>query len=205
MNRTPGKVPVIRALPSIDEMAAELTEHETALFNVGTDAQRAARLVVSYDSARMREELRRGRQAVDLQDIQQVKERSVEFLAACEKAGRVPLWTGLVSRGFGLSRQYVHKWLNKHEGHETAEFLMALREALADSLASAAISGSVSAIPSIFALKAVFGWKDAGEDDLHDVGAEDGDALDLRQILARYEGQEAAEGASGALDDISDV
>ena len=205
MNRTPGKVPVIRALPTIDEMATEMSERETALFNTGTDAQRAARLVVSYDAARMREELRRGRQAVDLQDLGQVKERSAEFLAACEKAGRVPLWTGLVSRGFGLSRQYVHKWLNKHEGHETAEFLMALREALADSLASAAISGSVSAIPSIFALKAVFGWKDAGEDDLHDVGAEDGDALDLRQIMARYEGQEAAEGASGALDDAEDV
>lgn len=205
MNRTPGKVPVIRALPSIDEMATEMSERETALFNTGTDAQRAARLVVSYDAARMREELRRGRQAVDLQDLQQVKERSVEFLAACEKAGRVPLWTGLVSRGFGLSRQYVHKWLNKHEGHETAEFLMALREAMADSLASAAISGSVAAIPSIFALKAVFDWKDAGENDLHDVGADDGDALDLRQILARYEGQEAAEGASGALDDASDV
>lgn len=205
MNRTPGKVPVIRALPSVDEMAAELNERETALFNTGTDAQRAARLVVSYDAARMREELRRGRQAVDLQNIDQVKERSVEFLAACEKAGRVPLWTGLVSRGFGLSRQYVHKWLNKHEGHETAEFLLALREAMADSLASAAISGSVAAIPSIFALKAVFDWKDAGENDLHDVGADDGDALDLRQILARYEGQEAAEGASGALDDAEDV
>lgn len=208
MNRTPGKIPVIRPLPlpTVDEMAAELSERETALFNTGTDAQRAARLVVSYDAARMREELRRGRQAVDLQDIEQVKARSVEFLAACEKAGRVPLWTGLVSRGFGLSRQYVHKWLNKHEGHETAEFLMALREALADSLASAAISGSVSAIPSIFALKAVFGWKDAGEDDLHDVGA-DGDeaSYDLRQIMARYGGQEAAEGASGALDDASDV
>lgn len=203
-----SKIPVIKPLPlpSVDEMATEMSERETALYNVGTDAQRAARLVVSYDAARMREELRRGRKCVDLQDLAQVKERSMEFLAACEKAGRVPLWTGLVSRGFGLSRQYMLKWLNAHKGHETAEFLMALREAMADSLASAAISGSVSAIPSIFALKAVFDWKDAGEGDIQAVEV-DGDELSAQDILRRYalDATGTTESAPAALDDAEDV
>lgn len=201
-----GKIPVIRPLPSVDEMATEMSERETALFTTGTDAQRAARLVVSYDAARMREELRRGRKAVDLQDLAQVKERSMEFLAACEKAGRVPLWTGLVSRGFGLSRQYVLKWVHAHQGHETAEFLMALREAMADSLASAAISGSVAPVVSIFVLKSIFDWKDAGEGELQAVEV-DGDELSAQDILRRYalDAKGTTEGASGALDDAEDV
>ena len=81
-----------------------------------------------------------------------------------------------------------------------------LRKAFADSLASAALNGSVSPIPAIFSLKSQCGWRDGGADD-GDVIGTDGDeaSFDLRQILARYEGQEAAEGASGALDDASDV
>ena len=204
MNRTPGKVPVIRALPSIDEMAASMSDDTSLLLNSGSDVQRAARLALAHDSRRMSEAVKRGMVAIDLQDADSVKTRTQEFLRACEISARPALWTGLIA-SFGLSRQYVHVWLTKHPEHESTRFLLCVRDMLADALAANAIAGSVAPIPSIFALKAVFGWKDAGEDDLHDVGAEDGDALDLRQILARYEGQEAAEGASGALDDAEDV
>ena len=96
------------------------------------------------------------------------------------------------------------RWMATHAGHETTAFLIVAREAFADSLASAALNGSVSPIPAIFSLKSQCGWRDGGADDGNVIGTEDDEAsFDLRQILARYEGQDAAEGTSETVDDYN--
>lgn len=201
-----GKIPEIRALPTARQMAAEMVETGTGkLYTVGTEAQIANRTLIAHDAHRLREELKRGSVSIDLQDVSSVRARTLEYLTGCELAARVPLWGGLCARALNLSRQYVSKWMSTHPAHETTAFLIVAREAFADSLASAALNGSVSPIPAIFSLKSQCGWRDGGADDGDVIGAEDGDALDLQGIIARYKAAEAAEGASGDLDDASDV
>lgn len=205
VGKVAGKIPEIKALPTPAEMAVDMIEDGGKLYNIGTEAQVANRTLIAHDAYRLREELRRGAVAVDLQDVESVQARTLDFLEGCKLAARVPLWGGLCARGFGLSRQFVARWMANHQHHDTSKYLMVVREAFADSLASAALNGSVSPIPAIFSLKSQCGWRDSGaEEDVVEI--EDEDTITAEQIkrwLDAYGDEETTEGASGALDDLS--
>ena len=200
-----GRIPEIKSLPTARDMAAQMVQEGGGkLYSIGSEVQVANRTLIAHDAHRLREELKRGAMSVDLQDVSSVKSRTLEYLTGCEMSARVPLWGGLCARALNLSRQYVARWMATHAGHETTAFLIVAREAFADSLASAALNGSVSPIPAIFSLKSQCGWRDGGADDGNVIGTEDDEAsFDLRQILARYEGQDAAEGTSETVDDYN--
>lgn len=216
-----SRFPEIKQLPTAKEMAAEMRSSKSAMYG-GTEAQAQAAAMRAHESYRLREELRRGAVAVDLQDVEQVMERTEEYLRGCEQAARIPLWGGLVARGLGLSRQYVHRFMEGHKYHETTTYLTRVKEAFGDVLASSALIGATAPVPSIFALKNEAGWSDRYELD-ETISTTPDDPMDHRSIEdikkwildsygydseedydAAQAAQEAAEGASGALDDASD-
>ena len=208
MTRAKSKIPeirAVRALPTVAEMAEDLEGDVGRLYQVGTEAQVANRMYIAHDAHRLREELRRGAEAVDLQDSESVRARTLEFLESCELAARVPLWGGLCSRGFGLSRQYVARWISTHQGHDSCAFLLRIKEAFADALASAALNGSVSAIPAIFSLKNQAGWRDSGADaeDVLEIDDEQS-AIDIQRLMRVY-GVDATESAPEAMEDDKSI
>lgn len=99
------------------------------------------------------------RQRFSLDNLEAVQQQTQRYFEACEQSATVPCFSGL-ARSFGLSREALNKHLRNHPDSATSEWLRLVHDAMADTLAAAALRGSVQPVVAIFALKARSGWKD---------------------------------------------
>ena len=160
MSRTTKMTGKIKSLPPAREMMRNNARHERMLAPVvGTEAQAGRAAAITRTAHRMRESLKRGHSSIDLLDSDAVAARVDEYLRACQQDAALPIWTDMIVT-FGLSRQYVHRWLSLHPDHETAELLSRVRDSFASALIGGAMEGTLSPVPTIFALKNVHGWTD---------------------------------------------
>ena len=218
--RSKSGIPEIRALPrplpTVAEVADAITENKSPILYGGTEAQAAAMVQRVHLAHRLREALRRGAESADLQDTDELVQRAEQFVEGCERSAAVPLWSDFCALGLGLSRQYLNSWMRTHPHHTSTQYLLKVKEGFASSLASAALNGCVSPVPGIFVLKSMCGWKDSGPDEANVVDEAEEDYRTPEQIrqwlMDAYgidddaqDATEAVEGASGALDDASDV
>lgn len=102
--------------------------------------------------------MERGR--VDLWNIEEVVLRTEDYFLACEKSGTFPSMMGLCSRGFGMTRDGLYKWMDRNPGTPTTEYIGIVQEMMADILTNASLRNKANVAQTIFQLKNHFGHTD---------------------------------------------
>lgn len=100
---------------------------------------------------------------VDLNNIEEVQQRTLEYFEACSKAQAFPSIMGLASIGYGISRQALNQWLLKHPDSETTEFVNRAKDIIADILTNASLNNNANSVQAIFQLKNNHGFADKVE------------------------------------------
>lgn len=104
-----------------------------------------------------------GRQKVDWQDLNLVKERTIAYFRACEKAACIPSVMGLAVYGFGVDRGTLNEFIRRYPETNSARFLLAVKDVIADVLTNAALNRRIDNVMSIFQLKNGHGFRDSVE------------------------------------------
>ena len=147
-------------MSNIETMSAELKERKRGkpgLYCEINNEQKAT--AISADVSFKRESLMAQRQKIDLDSIDDVRQRTDDFFRACEDAAVVPTFLGLCV-SFGYSREGLYRYLRVHSNSETAQFIELVRETLADALIASSLTRTTDAATSIFALKNLHGFSD---------------------------------------------
>lgn len=98
--------------------------------------------------------------AVDLDDTTAVMERSRDYFTACATAKNPPSMLTYYSIGLGLTQVRVCEFMRKHPSHPSTEFIMRVRDLIADQITTGAMYGNLDNIMAIFQLKNLHGFAD---------------------------------------------
>lgn len=99
---------------------------------------------------------------VRLEDIEEIKCRTVFYLKACEAAGTFPSSLGL-ARSLGYSDRSLRYWRSNHPESETAQWLEMFNDLCADILNQSALKNNANNIVAIFLSKALYGFRETSE------------------------------------------
>lgn len=153
-----------RAIRTVDEMAAALTEEKSAkgrksLYKQQTDEHKGELLRADIEDKVNALRVSDTRQRVDWADLEQVKERTYDYFTACQKAEVYPSVMGLAVYGYGVTRQALNEYLRTHN-NETTAFIGKAKDIMADILTNASLYNNANAVQVIFQLKNHFGHSD---------------------------------------------
>ena len=96
---------------------------------------------------------------ISLFDTEAVKKRTFLYLRSCEAAGTIPNFDSFcVSCGY--TRRGVNKFIAGNPDHDSAKWLLLLKDTVAAALADAALGGHVNTIMAIFIEKSRHEWQD---------------------------------------------
>ena len=92
---------------------------------------------------------------VDLSNAEDVRQRIIDYLTACQLKGIYPSVQGLASFGFGISRQALNQWRrrDKNKGSEAAELIERATDMFADILTNQSLHNNANPVQSLFQLK----------------------------------------------------
>lgn len=102
------------------------------------------------------------KERVSLEDINEVKTRSMIYLKACEETGTFPSSLGL-ARALGYTDRSLRNWRNKQPNTPTAKWLEMFNDTCADILAQSALKNNANTIMSIFLNKALYDFRETSE------------------------------------------
>ena len=124
---------------------------------------------------------------ISLDELGPVKEKTMQYFKACEKAGTLPSVLGL-SRSLGHSRQSLYLFLDRKPHSQVAHFLQIVRDAISEMLDAAALSNSVNSIVAIFIQKSIHQRIDRSEVFLktQQLHAPDDPVLSHDEIVQKY-------------------
>ena len=97
--------------------------------------------------------------AVDLDDVRAVMERSRDYFVACATAKNPPSMLTYCSIGLGLTQNRVNDYIRKHNNDST-EFILRVKDLIADQITTGAMYGNLDNIMAIFQLKNLHGFAD---------------------------------------------
>lgn len=97
--------------------------------------------------------------AVDLDNVEEVMERTRDYFMACANAKNPPSILSYCSIGLGLTRARVLDYCRKHSNAST-EFLTRVSDLIADQISTGALYGNLDNIMAIFQLKNLHGFAD---------------------------------------------
>ena len=97
--------------------------------------------------------------AVDLDDVRAVMERSRDYFVACAAAKNPPSMLTYCSIGLGLTQNRVNDYIRKHNNDST-EFILRVKDLIADQITTGAMYGNLDNIMAIFQLKNLHGFAD---------------------------------------------
>ena len=97
--------------------------------------------------------------AVDLDDVRAVMERSRDYFIACATAKNPPSMLTYCSIGLGLTQNRVNDYIRKHNNDST-EFILRVKDLIADQITTGAMYGNLDNIMAIFQLKNLHGFAD---------------------------------------------
>lgn len=97
--------------------------------------------------------------AVDLDDLNAVMERTRDYFYACASAKNPPSMLTYSSIGLGLTLARLNEYIRKHN-NESTEFLLRVKDLIADQISTGAMFGNLDNIMSIFQLKNLHGFAD---------------------------------------------
>lgn len=89
---------------------------------------------------------------IDLSSLDELKEATSQYLKRCIKIGVLPTFQGL-SAACGVSRRYLYKFLQEHEGTPSANYLERLRSSFSQQRLEATDRGDAKEVLTIFLLK----------------------------------------------------
>ena len=127
------------------------------------------------------------KEKVSLEDIENVKIRTIAYLRACEETGTFPSNLGL-ARSLGYSDRALRNWRNQKPTSETAQWLEMFNDLCADVLNQSALKNNANSIVSIFLNKAMYGFRETNELILtpNKPGYEEEAAYSAEDIRKRY-------------------
>ena len=97
--------------------------------------------------------------AVNLDNLEEVIDRSEQYCASCAEAKHFPSMLTYASIGLGISRSKLNNYMNTHK-NEVTDYLERIRDLIADVLTNASLYGNADAVSVIFQLKNLHGFAD---------------------------------------------
>ena len=139
--------------------------------------------------------------AVDLDDTTAVMERSRDYFTACATAKNPPSMLTYYSIGLGLTQARVCDYMRKHPNHPSTEFIMRVRDLIADQITTGAMFGNLDNIMAIFQLKNLHGFADNVR--IETAIPESTPEIDESALAAEYEAYAKANGIKIPPKDIT--
>ena len=123
---------------------------------VSQNLMRVADLISNeiYDRSVLKNEV-----AVDLDDVNAVMERTRDYFYACAEAKNPPSMLTYSSIGLGLTLNRMNDYIRTHNNAST-EFMLRVKDLIADQITTGAMFGNLDNIMSIFQLKNLHGFAD---------------------------------------------
>lgn len=97
--------------------------------------------------------------AVDLDDCKAVMERTRDYFYACASAKNPPSMLTYCSIGLGLTQVRLSDYIRKHH-NDTTDFIIRVKDLIADQISTGALYGNLDNIMAIFQLKNLHGFAD---------------------------------------------
>lgn len=158
----------MRAIKTVPEMQEDmLTDMETAserkrrLYKIDSEEFKKAELAA--DIGRAIEAISSNRKRVDFHNIEDVRQRIIDYFTACANAGVYPSVQGLAVHGFGISRQALNQWRTRSQrdkyrtGNETRKEVERLIDCacdmMADVLTNQSLHNNANPVQVLFQLK----------------------------------------------------
>ena len=129
--------------------------------------------------------------AVDLDDVRAVMERSRDYFVACAAAKNPPSMLTYCSIGLGLTQNRVNDYIRKHNNDST-EFILRVKDLIADQITTGAMYGNLDNIMAIFQLKNLHGFADNVR--IEAAVAEQAPQIDEDALAKEYEAYAKANG-----------
>ena len=145
--------------PEINKKSLKKIEREAdSREDIVSNAKRYADLIVNeigtYDKS-----LLKNASAVDLDDCRAVMERSRDYFYGCANAAMPPTINSYCCIALGLSVQRVNTYVRTHN-NATTEFILKVKDMIADQMVTASLKRSVDNVTTIFELKNHHGYAD---------------------------------------------
>lgn len=102
------------------------------------------------------------KERVALENINEVKKRSIIYLRACQETGTFPSSLGL-ARALGYSDRALRHWRSKQPNTETAQWLEIFNDMCADIISQSALKNNANNIMAIFLNKALYEMRETSE------------------------------------------
>lgn len=96
---------------------------------------------------------------VDLNNFEQVEERTISYFEACAEAKHFPSMMSLCVMGFGLDMTTVNTYIREHN-NQTTQYLKQTNNLIADIMTNASMFGNADNTSVIFQLKNLHGFQD---------------------------------------------
>lgn len=156
---------------SMGEMIADMTEAKEkgltatkgkSVYKVESGEYREAKLrdLITMNIQELVEVATRER--VSLDDVDNVKRRTVCYMRACGESGTFPTSLGL-ARSLGYSDRALRHWRSKQPNSKTAQWLEMVNDMCADILSQSALKNNANNIMAIFLNKALYELREASE------------------------------------------
>lgn len=179
-----------RKLQSVEEMAKEmegkkdLSKPNTArLYKQMADEHKGDWLQTDIQNKVAALQSASDRQRVDWNNLDEVKQRTFDYLTSCSLSETFPSVMGLAVYGFGVSRQALNQYLASHN-NPTTEFIDRVKDIMADILTNASLYNNANAVQVIFQLKNHFNHTDTVQ--IQPVPPKHDDEIDIEAIKRRY-------------------
>ena len=134
---------------------------QSPTYKATADAHKGAMLeanLIQVSNAVSRKQLRNV-SAVNLDNLEEVIDRSEQYFQSCAEAQHFPSMLTYASIGLGISRSKLNAYMNTHK-NEVTDYLERIRDLIADVLTNASLYGNADAVSVIFQLKNLHGFAD---------------------------------------------
>lgn len=134
---------------------------QSPTYKATADAHKGAMLadnLMQVSNAVSRKQLRNIK-AVNLDDLNEVIDKTEEYFASCAAAQHFPSMLTYTSIGLGISRSKLNNYMNTHK-NEVTDYLERVRDLIADVLTNASLYGNADTVSVIFQLKNLHGFAD---------------------------------------------
>jgi len=121
---------------------------------------------------------------ISLNDTEAIKQITMRYMKACFSQSMIPSMTDIAS-SLGCTRAAIYFFMQQHPDHPSTAWFRHLSDVFGDVLAKAALSGATAGIPSIFVLKAKFGWREDADEMPRD--DKSNDHMDADTIMDKYQ------------------
>lgn len=129
------------------------SERKRRLYKIDSEEFKKAELAA--DIGRAIEAISTNRERVDFHDVEDVRQRIVDYFTACAGAGVYPSVQGLAVHGFGISRQALNQWRTRKDNYKTeaAKLIDVACDMMADILTNQSLHNNANPVQTLFQLK----------------------------------------------------